>query len=162
MPAATTKGDLIAITEKEWAKLAALIDAIPEDRATASHEDGTIRDIVIHRAHWTELFFQWLAEGASAEMPDHGVKWNQLISYNAALKDRYASMSWADGRAWLRRSHERLKDWIAEQDEAVLYGGPMPGGNGWTTGRYAEASGASHYRSAAKVIRAMLREVSPG
>jgi hypothetical protein len=34
----------------------------------------------------------------------------------------------------------------------------MPGGTGWTTGRYAEAAGPSHYRSAAKFIRKCLRE----
>jgi hypothetical protein len=31
------------------------------------------------------------------------------------------------------------------------------GGNKWTTGRWAEASGASHYRSAAKYVRACLK-----
>jgi hypothetical protein len=30
--------------------------------------------------------------------------------------------------------------------------------NDWSLGRWAEAAGASHYRSAAKTIRKMLRE----
>lgn len=59
---------------------------IRKDRARTPHDDGPIREIGLHRAHWTDLYVQWLAQGASAEMPDHGVKWNQLISYAAALK----------------------------------------------------------------------------
>jgi len=46
---------------------------------------------------------------------------------------------------------------MRQAPEAELYGGPMPGGTGWTTGRYAEAAGPSHYRSAAKFLRAALR-----
>lgn len=145
------------MTDAEWAKLYRLIDGVTEQQALAPHAGTTIRDIFLHRAHWTGLFFQWLREGDAAEMPDHGVKWNQLKPYNEGLKDRYANTSWEEAREALIHCHKRLSDWIAAQEEATLYGGPMPGGTGWTTGRYAEASGASHYRSAAKVIRKILR-----
>ncbi|AHM04049.1 hypothetical protein roselon_01672 [Roseibacterium elongatum DSM 19469] len=161
MPAATTKTGLIAITEKEWAKLTRLIEALPETDASRPDAEGTtIKDVLAHRAHWIGLFFQWLEEGAGGgpvEMPDHGVKWNQLKPYNAALRETYAGLSWDEARAWLSAQHRRLLDWITAASDDTLYGGPMPGGTGWTTGRYAEASGPSHYRSAAKFIRASLR-----
>lgn len=57
---------------------------------------------------------------------------------------RSDDLFWTEGRAWLRRSYDRLHDWIAAQNEAAFSGGPMPGGDGWTTGRYAKASRASH------------------
>lgn len=158
MPAATNRADLIAVAEKEFAKLDALIAGVPEDLANRGFEDGwSIRDVILHRAHWIGLFFQWLDEGESAQMPDHGVKWNQLKPYNAGLRDRYADASWAEARDRLARGHARLMAYLREHDDAALYGGPMPGGTGWTTGRYAEAAGPSHFRSAAKFIRACLR-----
>jgi hypothetical protein len=158
MPAATTQADLIATTEKEWAKLTALLDRVPEPLAASADADGiTPTDILTHRAHWIGLFFQWLSEGEDAQMPDHGVKWNQLKPYNADLRARYAHMTWPQARAWLADQHARLLDWIGKSDDAQLYGAPMPGGTGWTVGRYAEAAGPSHYRSAAKYIRARIK-----
>jgi hypothetical protein len=92
-------------------------------------------------------------------MPDHGVKWNQLKPYNEGLRERYRDVPWDEALARFRAAHARLRDWMERADDATLYGGPMPGGTGWTAGRYAEAAGPSHYRSAAKVIRGYLRTV---
>ncbi len=160
MPAATTKADLIAVTEKEWAKLEALIESVSEDLAlTPFEEDTSIKDVLAHRTHWIGLFFQWLDEGEDAQTPDHGVKWSELKPYNAGLRDKYRPLPWRTVRDNLAEGHARLLHWMEAADEATLYGGPMPGGNGkWTTGRYAEASGPSHYRSAAKYIRACLKK----
>ncbi len=162
MPAATTKSDLISVTEKDWAKLEKLLATVPADLASVKVEDGSsIKDIVTHRTHWIGLFFQWLAEGEAAQMPDHGVKWNQLKPYNAGLRTLYADLSWAEATDGLAQGHARLLDWIKAASEAELYGGPMPGGNGkWSTGRFAEASGPSHYRSATKAIRGYLKTLA--
>ncbi|QBY01536.1 ClbS/DfsB family four-helix bundle protein [Rhodophyticola sp. CCM32] len=161
MPAATTRDALIAVTTKEYAKLKTLISGLPADMAQRTFDDDTsIKDVIIHRAHWCALFFRWLdqaAAGGPVYMPDEGVKWNQLKPYNAALRERYADMSWADAQAWLDREHSRLLTFIEAETDQSLYGGPFPMTEGWTTGRYAEASGPSHYRSAAKFIRACLR-----
>jgi len=158
MPAATTKTDLIAITEKEWTKLQTLLDQMPRSLAELKDADGvSIKDILAHRAHWIGLFFQWLGEGDAAEMPDHGVNWNQLKPYNAGLRQQYAGMHWCEARDWLSTQHARLVGWLAAATEDQLYGAPMPGGTGWTTGRYAEAAGSSHYRSAATYIRKRVR-----
>ncbi len=159
MPAATSREDLLAVIDKEWTKLSTLLDRASEDTAMAPQgEDPSLRDIVTHRAHWIGLFFQWLKEGEAAQMPDHGVKWNQLKPYNAGLRTQYAHMSWSEARSWLGVQHDRLRAWIAEADDDALYGGPMAGGTGWTTGRYAEAAGPSHFRSAAKYARAVLKQ----
>jgi hypothetical protein len=159
MPAATTKADLVAVTIKEWSKLQKLVSSVPEEVALRPLEDDTsIKDVLAHRAHWIDLFFQWLEEGEHAQMPDHGVKWSELKPYNTAMRDRYRPLSWQEVQDRLEHAHERLLEWIEATDEVALYGGPMPGGNGkWTTGRFAEASGPSHYRSAAKYVRACLR-----
>jgi len=72
MPAATNRADLMAVADKEYTKLDKLIADIPDTLANRAFEDGwSIRDVILHRAHWIGLFFQWLDEGAAAQMPDH-------------------------------------------------------------------------------------------
>lgn len=161
MPAAETKADLQAVTEKDWKKLWTLIEQVPDALRNAKDADDTsIKDVLAHRAHWIGLFFQWVDEGrrdGTVEMPDHGVKWNQLKPYNANLRAQYAALSWQEVCTRLQGAHDRLCAFLDAEPEDALYGGPMPGGTGWTMGRYAEAAGPSHYRSAAKYVRARLR-----
>lgn len=162
MPAATTKPDLIAVSDKEWAKLVALCAGIPEDIALAKDDDEiSIKDVVAHRAHWIDLFLGWYRDGQAGSdvaMPAPGYKWSDLKRYNADLRARQTGLGWNQARADLADRHQTLMAFIGGLDEADLYGGPMKGGrNAWTTGRWAEAAGPSHYRSAAAYIRKRLR-----
>lgn len=162
MPAATNKSDLIAVCEVEWAKLQNAIDCIPEDLALAKDEDDTsIKDILGHRAHWIDLFLGWYRDGVAGKevyLPAKGYKWNELKRYNRDLRARQADLTWDAAKKQLTRAHKALMAFLAKTSDNDLYGGPMPGGNGnWTTGRFAEASGPSHYRSAAKYLRQRLR-----
>ncbi|TCV75742.1 ClbS/DfsB family four-helix bundle protein [Neorhizobium sp. S3-V5DH] len=162
MPAAAAKPQLKEITVEEYAKLRSLIDRIGEEQAMRKREDDTsIKDVVAHRAHWIELFLGWYRDGQTGqkvEIPAKGYKWSELKTFNADLRARQADLSWLDARASLEGSHRRLLDFIDRHDDDDLYAGPMKGGNSpWTTGRWAEAAGRSHYRSAAKWIRACLR-----
>lgn len=60
MPATTTRADLIAVTEKDYTKLARLIAGIPEEQAMRKRDEGTsIKDVIAHRAHWIDLFLGW-------------------------------------------------------------------------------------------------------
>lgn len=162
MPAATNRLDLLNVTQKDFAKLTALLADVDVDLAKQPFEDGvSIKDVIGHRAHWTGLFFGWYAQGQKtgrADIPAKEYKWNQLKDYNAKLRDDQADLSWDQVQGMLQDSHARLLEFIDGMTEADLYGGPMKGGgNKWTTGRWVEASGASHYRSAAKFVRACLR-----
>jgi len=161
MPAATNKADLLAVTRKELSKLDKLIAPLDEATATVPHDGVSIKDTIAHRAHWIELFLSWYRDGQagkSVHFPAEGYKWSDLKAYNADLRARQAGMSWDEARALLSGNAARLDAFIEGLEEAALYGGPMKGArNDWTTGRWAEAAGASHYRSAAKFIRACLR-----
>lgn len=161
MPAATNRGDLIAVTEKEYARLRDLISGISPEAAMAKDGVGTsIKDVIGHRAHWIDLFLGWVADGRAGRpvhMPAKGYKWSQIGDYNARLRTDQARIGWEAARQMLADGHTRLMAFIETEDDASLYGGPMPGQDNWTTGRYAEAAGASHYRSAGKYIRARLR-----
>jgi len=163
MPAATNKAALLAVTAAEAARLDALIAPLSDEIALRKRAgDTAIRDVIGHRAHWIDLFIGWQAAGARGEtpaIPAPGYKWNQLVAYNADVRAAQAGTSWPATQAALVAAQGRLLQFIQTADDATLYGGPMPGGgNPWPTGRWAEAVGPSHYRSAAKWIRGVLRQ----
>lgn len=163
MPAATAKAELREITVKEFDKLMKLVDGVSAEVALRKREEDTsIKDVIAHRAHWIDLFLGWYADGQAGKevhFPAKGYKWNDLKRYNAALREAQKALDWDDAGALLRDRHAKLLAFIDGKNDEALYGGPMKGAhNNWTPGRWAEAAGASHYRSAAKYLRACLRD----
>lgn len=160
--AAASKTELLSVTETEFEKLRILIDALESDTALRHREDNTsIKDVIAHRAHWIELFLGWYHDGLAGKpvyFPAKGYKWSDLKRYNVALRDRQAHLTWADTISLLDANHQKLMALIHSLSNSQLYGSAMKGAkNAWTPGRWAEAAGASHYRSASKSIRACMR-----
>ncbi len=162
MPAAQDKAALLEVTEREWSKLQALLDQVSEADAVQPDADGwSIRDVVVHRAHWIDLFLGWVdavTSGAPLHMPAKGYKWNELKPYNEMVRADAHAIGWAAARENLNRRHAALMALVASLDDVALYGARMSDQSKWTTGRYAEASGPSHYRSASRFVRAMMRQ----
>ena len=159
---ATSKQALLAVTEKEFSKIVRLIETVDAEAATRKRADDTsIKDVVAHRAHWIDLFLGWYADGVAGKevhFPAKGYRWNDLKRYNADLRHRQANLTWADAVDMLMERNRSLLSFIQGLREDELYGAPMPGArNAWTTGRWAEAAGPSHYRSASKFIRAAMK-----
>lgn len=164
MPA-SSKAELLRVTTKEYDKLVALLEKVPAAHAVEKHADDTsIKDVIAHRAHWIDLFLGWYRDGqagAEVQFPAPGYKWNQLKVYNAQLRADQAGVGWDDACAMLADRHGKLVSFLEGLGEVALYGGKMKGArNDWTTGRWAEAAGPSHYRSAAKDIRARLKALA--
>ncbi|MCV3271186.1 ClbS/DfsB family four-helix bundle protein [Roseobacter sinensis] len=162
--AATTRTALIEITQKEYDKLTRLIAPLCAAQAVVKDDDDTsIKDVIAHRAHWIELFLGWYADGQAGKevhFPAAGYKWNELRRYNADLRLRQKDLGWDGAVAALETRFTELSAFIDGKTDAELYGGPMKGANNhWTPGRWAEAAGPSHFRSAAKYIRARLRQM---
>ncbi|MEE9414896.1 MAG: ClbS/DfsB family four-helix bundle protein [Acidimicrobiales bacterium] len=160
--AATTTDELLMVANKEFDKLAKLLDQVEPELALVKDDDDTsIKDIIGHRAHWIDLYFGWYEDGLAGQevfFPAEGYKWNDLKRYNADLRRAQAGLGWEPTKALLVEANDRLMHFITESCDADLYGGPMIGAkNDWTPGRWAEAAGPSHYRSAAKYIRGRLR-----
>lgn len=163
MPAATNKSELLAVTEKDWTKLHRLFDKVNSELALRKDDDETsIKDVIAHRAHWIDLFLGWYNDGAAGKavyFPAKGYKWNDLNRYNKALRERQIDLKWVDARTLLEHAHRELTDFIEATGDADLYAAPMRGANNkWPAGRWAEAAGPSHYRSAAKYLRARLKQ----
>ncbi|MCG8440584.1 MAG: ClbS/DfsB family four-helix bundle protein [Caulobacterales bacterium] len=160
--AAGTKAALIALAEHEFAKLERGIARVDPAAALAKdEEDISSKDVVAHRAHWIGLFLRWRADGPAGRavfFPANGYKWSELKRCNADLRARQRDLGWAEAREALRDAHRDLLARNEAASEDDLCGGPMPGAkNAWTTGRWAEAAGPSHRRSAAQDLRASER-----
>ncbi len=161
MPA-TTKSALIDVTVKEFAKLEKLLGEVdPAQAMIKDAEDTSIKDVVAHRAHWITLFLGWYADGQAGKevhFPAPGYKWNDLKRYNADLRARQSDLDWPAAAALLHGNAKALLTFMQERSDAALYGGPMQGArNTWTPGRWAEAAGPSHYRSATRYLRQRLK-----
>ena len=163
MPAATNKADLIAVTIKDFEKLDKLLSGLDAEKATWIYpEDGlSIRDVIAHRAHWIGLYLSWYEDGLAGldvQTPAPGYKWNQLKAYNGRIYDIAKRYSWDEILTCFRTRHQSLLDHIEGLDDAALYTKHLhPWMNDWPLGRWAEASGASHYRSAAKYARKIIK-----
>ncbi|MGB7242629.1 MAG: ClbS/DfsB family four-helix bundle protein [Sulfitobacter sp.] len=159
--ACTNKTDLIDLTVKEYTKLTKLVVPLDERQAALSVEGTSIKDTISHRAHWIDLFLGWYKDGMAGKevfFPAKGYKWNDLKRYNADLRKQQAHLDWDAARRLLQDRHDRLSHFLSSITDSELYAGPMRGGhNNWTAGRWAEAAGPSHYRSATKFIRSILR-----
>lgn len=160
--AETTKSELLDVTRKEFAKLEKLIDGIEPDVAMEKRdEDTSIKDVIAHRAHWIDLFLGWYADGLAGKevyFPAKGYKWNDLKRYNSELRQRQSDLDWPGAVAMLKARYLTLVEFITERSDTELYGGPMKGArNAWTSGRWAEAAGPSHFRSASKYVRSALK-----
>lgn len=160
--AAKSKSELLEITRKEFGKLEGLIEKFDSDTAMLNREEQTsVKDIIAHRAHWIELFLGWYSDGLAGtpvHFPAKGYKWNDLKRYNADLRKRQSVLDWPAAVAMLQQNFDRLVEFVESHTNEALYGGPMKGAkNAWTTGRWAEAAGASHFRSASKFLRSVLK-----
>lgn len=165
MAAATNKAELLAVTVKEYAKLEELVGSISNTQASKKHdEDTSIKDVIGHRAHWISLFLGWYKDGMAGKevfFPAKGYKWNALKKYNKQLRTDQKSLKWEDVVSLLHKNNKKPVKFINDHSNAELYKNPMKGANNdWTTGRWAEAAGPSHYRSASKFIRSCLKKSS--
>jgi len=164
MPA-TNKMQLEAVTAKEFEKLEALIkDIDPQSALVKDADDTSIKDIIAHRAHWIALFLGWYADGIAGKevhFPAKGYKWNELKAYNRQLREDQFGLGWQQAVENLENNHAQLTAFLDSKTDEELYSAPMKGANNhWTPGRWAEAAGPSHYRSATKYIKTRLKSLT--
>lgn len=163
--AAKSKTELLETTKREFEKLIALITPLEADGALQKvDEDASIKDVIAHRAQWIDLFLGWYTDGLAGHIvyfPAEGYKWSDLKRYNADLRQAQSNLDWAEAVEMLNANHNKLVAFIKGCGDADLYAWPMKGANNaWKPGRWAEAAGASHFRSASKFVRATLRKLT--
>ena len=164
MRVAQTKVDLVGISRAEWSKLMLTLECVPDDVAEKLDADGrSIKDVVVHRAHWISLFLECYHDGwetIDALFPAKNYRRSELKRYSLALREREKDVSWTEALAGLDTAQEEFVALIDTLSDAQLYGGPMEGAhNSWSTGRWAEAAGPSHLRLASRYVRKRLRDM---
>ncbi len=130
--ACTNKSCLIALAEKDFAKLRKLIGTIDPETAALGTDGVTIKDVIGHRAHWLDLFFGWHTDGAMGKkvfFPAKGYKWNDLKRYNADLRARQADLDWSAVCDLLEDRHAQLIAFLTDHSDTDLYSAPMKGAN---------------------------------
>lgn len=163
MPAAQTRTELIEVTRVEYESLVEALAPITLSQAVQTDMDGdSVKSVIGHRAHWIDLFLTWYEDGEAGRpvrIPVPGHKWHDLNRYNAELRDKQADLSWYDVREDFDERARELIDFIRRLSDGELYHCKLKGTNSnWTVGRWAEAAGAAHYRSAHRYVRRRLRE----
>ena len=161
MPAAQSKTEFLTVFDKELAKLERLLDTMTPEQADWSDDDVSIKGLIAHRIHWLDLFWGWYdagADGQAVQTPAPGVKWNQLKAYNAPIYASGQDQDWAVLKTRFLKTAASFRDRIDVLEDQELYTTHQyDWTNDWTLGRWAESSGPSHFRSAAKAIRKILK-----
>ena len=163
MPAATNKQELLQVFDKEFKTLNTTLEKVNEVTAQLSPPDdsASIKGIVSHRTHWMEMFHRWYEDGMAGRevhIPAEGYKWSQLKEYNARLYALGDTLPWAKLLSEFCGACTRLRTFIEACEDDELYTADVHAWTGkWTLGRYAEASGPSHFRSANAYIRKTLK-----
>ncbi|WP_174802166.1 ClbS/DfsB family four-helix bundle protein [Martelella limonii] len=163
MPAATNKSELLAVFDKDLAKLRKTLTEVDEETSTLSAPDDpvTIKGIIAHRTHWMGKLHHWYEDGVAGRevfVPAKGYKWNQLKAYNAPLYAKGDETPWAELLSNFDAACDRLRSFIVSRQDLELYTKGVHAWTGtWTLGRYAEAAGPSHFRSANSYIRKTLK-----
>ena len=161
MPAATSKAELLDIFDKELTKLTRLLAGVSDAHADLRDEGVSIKAVIGHRIHWMDLFWSWYDKGAAGkavETPAPGYKWNQLKTYNAPIYAAADARRWSELVTEFAETASRFRARLDALTDAALYAkGVYAWTNDWTLGRWAESAAPSHFRSAAKAIRKIMR-----
>ena len=140
MPAATNKTDLLALFDKDLAKLHKTLDGIGEAQACLAtpDDDTTIKGVIVHRTHWMGMFHGWYEDGVpgrEVHVPAKGYKWNQLKAYNASLYAKGNKTPWVKLLSDIEAACHRLRLFIETQEDSALYSsGAHPWTGKWTLG----------------------------
>ena len=155
-----SKRQLIAAIETEHELFVTLIESLPVralSRRGVWGDDWNIKDLIIHLTQWEQMFLGWYRAGKAGDkpaMPAEGYTWRDVPELNRALQRRHQRMSVANALAAFHESYDELlacAESIPQKD--LLTVGRYAWTGKSTLASYLGANSASHYRTAAKIIR---------
>lgn len=161
----SSKDELLADIEKQYAALSELLDFVPRDRYAGAGvwgDDWSVDDLVAHLSSWHRLFLGWYRaglDGETPEMPAPGYKWNETPRLNHAIQEKHQSRPTEELRSELEATHAEVLALARDLSEEQLL---RPGAFAWTGKNavvtYLGANTASHYRFAIKVLKRWKRQ----
>jgi len=166
MPRPTTKQDLFAAADAQFAKLWALIDSMPWDKQnqTFSFEDRdkNVRDVLTHLYEWHNMLTRWYqigtVEGGTPHVPGEGYTWRTLPGLNREIWEKYQTTPLDAAKKLLLESHSRLLALAeAHTNEELFSKGIYKWTKTSTLGAYFVSCTASHYDWAMKKIKRHIK-----
>jgi hypothetical protein len=172
----TTKVDLIAAANEQFARLWKLIDSMPDEDQRAEFDfgpgfsksephwkrDKNLRDVLTHLYEWHQMVKRWYEEGTvrggMPAVPGEGYTWATLPDLNQKTWERYQGVSLEDSKTMLRESHTMILGLIGGHTNEELFSkGVYRWTKSTTLGSYFVSCTASHYDWAMKKLKAVIR-----
>lgn len=161
MPRPKTKEELVALSSANYAKLNAIIDAIPVNRLDDEFPDDkmyrNIRDVITHLHHWNTMVLDWYAAGERGEkpaIPAEGYSWKTLPDLNIIIWKKYLDTPLTEARVLFEGSFKEVSDLIHSKSNDELFEKKRYKWTGTTSlAAYLISSTSSHYDWAIKKIK---------
>lgn len=159
-----SKAELVQRIEREHAEVLRLAAEFGEPRFAdpGIWGDGwDVRDLLAHLTAWEQMFLGWYRDGRDGRapsLPAPGYSWRETPALNRAIWKRHHDRPVADVVRAFHASYDETLALVRALSEADLF---TPSRFAWT-GRnalvtYVGANTASHYATAAKILRRALR-----
>lgn len=161
MPRPKTKAELQQLSQQNYDKLMALIEAMDEARQEQEFPAGTmnrnIRDVLMHLHHWHLMMMKWHEVGMRGEKPQipaPGYTWKTTPELNHWIWNQYCQTSLAEAKKKLAESHEQTLELIEKHSNEELFEKKKFKWTGTTSlGAYLISATSSHYDWALKLIK---------
>ena len=181
MPRATTKDDLLAAADAQFAKLWQLIgsmspqmqqapfrfDSAPLIKQTQTHwqRDKNVRDVLVHLYEWHRLLLDWIRAnqgGQPAPFLPAPYNWKTYGQMNVMFWEKHQSTPYPDAVAMLRASHAEVMQVIGTFSNDELFAkGCLSWTGGSTLGSYCVSATASHYDWAMTKVKQHIKLYQP-
>jgi hypothetical protein len=161
VPRPTTKVALLEAADHQYARLLALIDALPPEAREAEFgfedRDRNVRDVVGHLHAWHLMLLGWYAEGMTGgkpAIPAPGHTWRTLPGLNAEIWRQCQDVDLEAALAGLATTHAQVRALIEAHTEDELWEKRRYGWTGSTSmGAYLVSATSSHYDWAVTKLR---------
>ncbi|MEL6658207.1 MAG: ClbS/DfsB family four-helix bundle protein [Bacteroidota bacterium] len=163
------KQELLNLSEGNYHKLLAYVDALSPDQQALAFPPGTlnrnIRDVLGHLHHWHLLLLGWneaAAAGDQPKLPAPGHTWKSTPALNREINEYYATTPLTDVRQMLADSYQRVRQIIIDHTEEELFTKRYYKWTGSTSlGAYLISATSSHYDWAFKLIKRSMKDILP-
>lgn len=167
----TTKSNLLAAAEEQFAKLQALISSMSDEQQNATFSesvlsagkeahwkrDKNLRDVLVHLYEWHQLLIKWIASNTNGDtapfLPDP-YNWKTYSEMNVKFWEKHQDTPLQQAKEMLQNSYKQAIKSIEQFTNDELFSKGIFKWTGTTTlGSYCVSATSSHYDWAIKKLK---------
>lgn len=154
-----TKDELLSIGVKNYNKLIAFIDAMPDQNKELpqGYLNRNVRDVLGHLHHWHTMMLDWYdvgMNGGNPDMPAKGYTWRTVPDLNRVIWESFRARSLQEVSDLLDTSFLQLQSVIESHTEEELFTKKKYSWTGSTSlASYLISATSSHYDWALKLLK---------